>query len=218
MAELNSNNQYDAIIIGSGTCGATIARELSRQNKKVLILEKGGDNPLSETLPGIAPVLNEVSVGDKLKDMRGVTTGGTTALYFGVAAIPPFETFSALGIDLSKEYEEVKKEVPINYLPDNIFGPQSLKLRDSALELGYSWEKQPMLIDPEKCKTGYSYDAKWKAKSFVEDAVKDGATLVNKAEVTKIIFQDNKQLALSTSKKRSENFPNQLFAKYLVKK
>ena len=29
--------EYDAIVVGSGTCGATIARELSKQKKKVLI-------------------------------------------------------------------------------------------------------------------------------------------------------------------------------------
>lgn len=206
MTELNSNNQYDAIIIGSGTCGATIARELALQNKKVLILEKGGDDPLSETLPGIAPILNEVSVGPKLKDMRGVTTGGTTALYFGVAALPPFDTFSALGIDLTQDYEEVKKELPINYLPDEVFGPQSLKLRDSAQELGYSWEKQLMLIDADKCKTGYSYEAKWKAKSFVEDAVNNGATLLNKAEVTKIIFQKGKAIGVEYKQKKKRKF------------
>ncbi|QHI36102.1 putative GMC-type oxidoreductase [Kordia antarctica] len=196
MTELNQNNQYDAIIIGSGTCGATIAKELAKQKKKVLILERGKTVLLKESLSGIVSIMNEISVGKKLKDMRALTTGGTTALYFGVAALPPFDTFSSLGIDLTQDYEEAKKELPINYLPDEIYGNQSLKLRDSALELGYSWEKQLMLVDLSKCKSGYSYESKWKAKSFVDDAIDDGATLVNRAEVTKIIFDKNKAIGV----------------------
>ncbi|MCX6912759.1 MAG: NAD(P)-binding protein, partial [Verrucomicrobia bacterium] len=33
--------KYDFIIVGSGAGGATLARELSRKNKSVLILEAG---------------------------------------------------------------------------------------------------------------------------------------------------------------------------------
>jgi choline dehydrogenase-like flavoprotein len=219
MNKLDSENHYDAIIVGSGTCGATIARELSKQKKKVLILEKGGDHPLKETLAAISPILNEVKVAPKMKDMRALTTGGTTALYFAVSALPPFETFSSLGIDLKEDFEETKKELPLGYLPDELFGPQTLKLRDSALELGHSWEKQLMLVDESKCNSGYSYDAKWKAKSFVDDAVEDGAKLINKAEVTRILFDKNKAIGVEyqNGKKSSKSKPgHQVFAEKII--
>lgn len=205
MTQLHSETYYDAIIVGSGTCGATLARELAKQQKKVLILEKGATVPLKETLPGIAPLLNEVKVTEKLKDMRAITTGGTTAFYFGVAATPPLETFSSLGMDLSKAYKEVQNELPINYLPDEYFGPQSLKLRESALDLGHDWEKQPMLVDLDKCTSGYSYEAKWKAKSFVEEAVENGATLLEKVEVTNVIFENNKAVGVAYKEKKKSN-------------
>ncbi len=196
MTRSNTQNQYDVIIVGSGTCGATIARELCRQNRRVLLLERGETTPLKETLSGSMSIMDEVSVGGKLKDLRAITTGGSSALYFGVAALPPFDTFSSLGIDLANDYQEIQKELPLTYLPDETYGPQALKLRDSANELGYSWEKQLMLVDSSKCQSGYSYESKWKAKSYVEDAINDGATLVNKAEVTKILFDKNKAIGV----------------------
>lgn len=215
--KLNSKNHYDVIIVGSGTCGSTIARELCRQHKKVLVLEKGSNKRLSETLLGLAPIINEVQVSPTLKDMRAITAGGTSAVYFAVAAPPPLDIFKSLGIDLEDIYEEAQKELPLDYLPDELFGPQTLKLRDSAKELGHSWEKQPMLVDQSKCKSGYSYEAKWKAKSYLEDAIQDGAEVKYKADVTRIIFDNNKAIGVeySTSKKSSKP-GNQVFGDKII--
>ncbi|NVO09900.1 MAG: GMC family oxidoreductase [Bacteroidales bacterium] len=196
MNTTTKDNNYDVIIVGSGVCGATIAKELSRQKKKVLILERGGNAPLKETLLGMASIVNEVSVGDKLKDMRGITTGGSTALYFAAAELPPLDTFLSLGIDLSKELEEARKELPLAILPDELFGNQSLRLRESAMGLGYSWKKELMLVDQSKCTSGYSYEAKWKARSYVEDAVRDGAVLINRATVLKVIVEKNRAIGV----------------------
>jgi len=190
------DNHFDVIIVGSGVCGATIARELSRQKKKVLILERGGNAPLKESLLGMATIVNEVSVGDKLKDMRVIATGGSTALYFAAAELPPMDTFLSLGMDLSKDLEEVRKELPLTILSDELFGNQSLRLRESALGLGYPWKKELMLVDPSKCTSGYSYEAKWKAKSYVEDAVRDGAKLINRATVSKVIIEKNRAIGV----------------------
>ncbi|MDQ1829153.1 GMC family oxidoreductase N-terminal domain-containing protein [Massilia scottii] len=190
--KIQKDNEFDAIVIGSGTCGATIARELSRQKKKVLILERGADAALRETFMGIASIANQVFLGDdKLSTVRALTTGGSTSLYFGVVNYPQEETFRNVGIDLSKELDAVRKELPIAPLPDSLLGSQAIKLRDSANALGHTWKKNDMLVDLTKCGAGYSYDAKWKAKSYVEDAVADGATLINRATVLSIIIEGN---------------------------
>jgi hypothetical protein len=200
--------EFDAIVIGSGTCGATIARELSKKKKKVLILERGNDVTLKENLLGIASIADEVAVGNNMKAMRAITTGGSTSLYFGVASLPPLDPFRSLGIDLSEELEEVQQELPIAKLPDDLLSTQSIRLRESAMALGYAWKKNLMMIDQSKCTAGYCYDAKWKAKSYVQEAVKEGAKLINRATVRKVLTNQNKavgvEYTLQKTLKRTE--------------
>lgn len=203
MNKMISESEFDAIIVGSGTCGATIAKELSRNNKKVLILERGGNAPLKESLMGFATIADEVSLGSKMSTMRALTTGGSTGLYFGVVNYPPLADFQTFGIDLSAELEKVKAELPIAPLPDELLGAQSLRLRDSAQELGHQWQKHDMLIDQSKCQSGYSYDAKWKARSYVDAAVGHGATLINRAKVTRILIEKNHAVGVEFIVKKS---------------
>src|SRR5262245_29053881 len=185
--------EYDAIVIGSGTAGATIARELTRRKKKVLILERGGNTPLKEKLSTVAAIADQVKVGDgRLQTTRALTTGGTTSLYFGVAHDPRLDVFQGLGIDLSAELREVRRELPIAPLPDELITEQGRRLQDTAISLGHDWQKNDMLVDQSKCKAGYSYDAKWKARSFVDEALQNGASLVNRANVQQILV-NNKQ-------------------------
>ena len=184
---MQTANEFDAIIIGSGTCGATIARHLSRQNKKVLILERGGDAPLKESLVGFASITDQVSVGKKVTTARALTTGGSTGLYFGVVNYPPAQAFPALGIDIAAEVEEIRQELSIAPLPDELLGEQAIRLRESASALGHSWRKHDMFIDQSRCASGYSHGALWRARGYVEDALAQGATLVNRATVHKVL-------------------------------
>jgi hypothetical protein len=191
MNNIHEKNEFDAIVVGSGTCGATIARELGKQMKKVLILERGGNSPLKESFMGIVAIADQVVLGDgKLSTVRAIATGGSTSLYFGVANYPQPDTFRALGIDISQELEAVKQELPIAQLPDELLNAQARKLRDSAIALGHAWQKNDMLIDVSKCASGYAYEAKWKAKSYVEEAVQLGAILINRATVQSIIVEN----------------------------
>jgi hypothetical protein len=188
--------EFDAIVIGSGTAGATVARELSRHKKKVLILERGGNAPLKENLMGLATISDEVKLGDKLTTVRALTTGGSSSMYFGVVNYPELDDFRALGLDIASELAEVKRELPIAPLADALVSPQAFRLQESAAALGHSWHKHDMLVDQSKCSGGYSYDAKWKARSYVDDALKDGATLVNRATARKILVDNNRAIGV----------------------
>jgi hypothetical protein len=41
---------FDAIVVGTGPGGATVARELSKRGKKVLVLERGSGKPIQGTM------------------------------------------------------------------------------------------------------------------------------------------------------------------------
>lgn len=182
--------QYDVILVGSGTCGATIARELARNKQKVLLLERGADVPLRETLSGMSAVAEEFPVGDQLKATTGITVGGSTSLYLSVCKLPTADTFAKLGVDLSTELTAVLNELPIAELPDEFLPPQSLKIRECAAALGYRMKKNRMLVDQAKCEgANYAYEAKWKAKTYVGDALGHGAELISGATVQRVLVE-----------------------------
>jgi choline dehydrogenase-like flavoprotein len=197
--------EYDAIIVGSGPGGATVARELSRQNKKVLILEWGGNAPLKGTLLQAARMLGvpgrSLLVTNKKLHvlLRGITTGGSSIFYCGTAFDPPFEMLESHGVEIRNEIEELKKEIPIEPLSDALMGPMANKILASAQDLGYDWQKINKFIYQDKCRTGCwrcafgcPYGAKWTARNFVEEAVESGATLVNGARVKSVLTAGGK--------------------------
>jgi len=198
-----AESDYDVIVVGSGACGATVTRELARHNKKVLLLEQGDDSPVKETMSGIAAVVKEFDVGHELKAITAATVGGSTSLYFGLCKLPTAATFAKFGIDLSRELEELKQELPIAELPEDFLAPQSIKLRDSARALGYLMKPNPLLVDQSKCvRRGYSYEAKWKARSYVADAVSHGAKLTAGAAVGKVIVERGRAVGVEYQRKK----------------
>jgi choline dehydrogenase-like flavoprotein len=183
-------NIYDCLIIGTGSAGATLARELSAKGQRVLMLERGEHRPLKETVWGIVSILNEVKVAHKLKDPRVFAAGGSTAMYLAVADDPPLETFRAAGIDLDEAYAAAQRELPLAETPDEMLSPQTLRLRDAALAEGHAWTKNRMLIDHSKSDGTYDYGSKWKAVAFVEDALRNGADLQCDAIVERILIEN----------------------------
>lgn len=190
------DTEFDAIVVGSGPGGATVARELSGRGGRVLILERGGNAPLRSGLLATASILSAVSVGDRLLMGRALTTGGTSAVYFGSTVHPPMDVFQSLGIDLSKALAETESELPLAVLPDSLMGPQSLRLRQSAQELGHELYISRMLVDQSRCTTGYSYEARWTARSYIEEAVAKGATLVNRARALSVLIEENRAIGV----------------------
>lgn len=182
--------EYDVIVIGSGACGAAIACDLARRDKRVLLLEKGSSAPPRETLLGIAAIAREFSVGDRMNATTAYAVGGATNIYFGICKPPTAQTYAKLGIDLSAELAEVREELPAVELTDAHVPPQSRRVRDAAAALGYPMKAHPMLVDPAKCTGGrYSYEAKWKARSLVAQAVEHGATLSSGADVQRVVVE-----------------------------
>ncbi len=206
---MDSRHQnYDAIVVGSGPGGATVAKELSERGRRVLILEWGGNAPVTGTSAQFTaaagvPGKSVLFTPDMLATVRGITTGGSSLFYYATAFDPPLEMLSAHGLDIASEVEEAKHELPIAPLADDLMGPMAERLMSSACELGYDWQKLPKLVYQDKCRKGCwrcnygcPYAAKWSARMFVEDAVGNGAVLTNHARVTKVIVENGKAVGV----------------------
>ncbi|MDP4126672.1 MAG: FAD-dependent oxidoreductase [Bacillota bacterium] len=179
---------WDVIIVGTGPSGACLAREIAKRHKKVLLLEKGQVD-LSINIPRMLLNKEMMFIGNGKTLVRGIRTGGTSVLYYGTAYYPPAELFAKFGIDLSNDVEELKRELPLAPLKDELIGPAARKIRESALNLGYAWEKLDKFIDQDLCTPGnFPFDAQWNATRYVNDAVESGAVLLTCSEVTRVIL------------------------------
>ena len=196
MTMSEENGIYDCIVVGSGTAGATIARELSGRGQKVLILERGPYLPLKETLWTLGSMLKEVRVADKLMEAVVYAAGGSSALYLAIMDEPPIDAYRALGIDLQPAYDAMRVQVPLAEMPDALMSPQTHRLREAAIAAGYDWKKKLMLIDQSKCSGVYAYDAKWKALTFVDEAVRQGAVLKCETLVDRVLIENGRAVGV----------------------
>ena len=127
----------DVIVVGTGPGGATVAREMTRRNQAVLMLEWGGNQAIKGTMPQFAraaaiPGQSFLITPDLCGMIRGITTGGSSVFYYATAFDPPLETFDACGIDLRAEVDEVRKELPVKPLSDDLMGPMARRMMASA--------------------------------------------------------------------------------------
>ena len=193
-----ANKTYDAIIIGSGPGGATVARELSKKGKKVLILERGKDPKVKGSLLQTMSTFRAIPTTGKTPIITQIVAGGATFSFCGAAVEPPYEMFDEHGIDLKEYVAETKKDVGIEPLPDELIGPMTKRIMDSAQDLGYDWQKLPKFIDASKCRPGcwkctYNcpYGAKWTARAFAAEAVNNGGDFITNAKVENINIENN---------------------------
>ena len=152
----------DYIIVGSGPGGATVAKELSQRKKKVLILEWGDNEPLTGSFwqgarALLFPGRSMLFTSQLLGLVRGITTGGSSVHYYATSFPVPFQMLKSYGIDISEEVEELRKELPVAPLKDEMVGPMSKRLMESAKNLGYSWNKLEKFMYQDKWKPEYKF-------------------------------------------------------------
>ncbi len=198
--------EADVVIVGGGPAGCILAKDLSKQGKKAILIEQGGNstrffgNPIGTYLGGH---IERTAGGGFLKTMEGdglivgTGIGGGTKLYSAIVGNPNIDAFNKVGIDLSPYLDEAMRETWVNEIPDEFLGRENLKVMDAALELGYPWEKFSKHIDFNKCKpgctkcmAGCSRGAKWTGKIAADDAVSNGATLLTHVKIRNVIVDN----------------------------
>ena len=193
--------EYDVIVVGTGTGGSTVAREMTNRGKKVLMLEAGGRWEWMGNTMTAAMILKHFGMV-RSKEGRTVTFadnyGGLSNIAAGCAAPPPKSVFDPVGIDLTKEAEEAKKDLWIQKQPDELVGKENLRLVEVANSIGYHWGKMDKFIDPKRCNAsgncmlGCKTGAKWTARVYGDEAVSKGADLHLHTKITEVIVENGR--------------------------
>ena len=201
--------QADVIVVGSGPGGATVARELSRKGKKVLILERGYDHRdkfYYGTYLGALKYSERMALlytEEGLNIVAPIMVGGATNMFTGSSASPPSWFSTRYGVDIDVEARETVQELDIKPLPEHLRGEASTRIANAGKAMGYDWFPQPKFMRPErcshgdkrfscasKCMLGCRCGAKWTAAEWIDEAIKSGADLRTSARVKRVIVAD----------------------------
>jgi choline dehydrogenase-like flavoprotein len=202
------HSSFDVIVVGTGPGGASVARELAKGGASVLMLEQGSAAPLRGSLGQMAAMAAVPGKGafihrDASLLVRAITLGGSSAINFATAAPPPAAMFEAHGIDLAPALEALRAELPMAPLPDSLVGPMAGRIMEAARTLGLDWHKLDKMIRPQACRsgcwrcvTGCPFGAKWTAREFVDEALRHGAHLRDRARVTRVLVEDGRAVGV----------------------
>jgi choline dehydrogenase-like flavoprotein len=205
MKEIREN--CDVAVVGSGPGGATVARQLARAGKRVLLLERGRDwreHPLYGTYPGAMLYTDRHALlftREGLNIIRPLMVGGATSMYCGCAALPPAWWRDRYAIGLEEQARQTIEELKIAPLPPEHCGPASTRIAEAALALGQEWQPQPKFFNLERCgefdcgarcMLGCRCGAKWSAAEYVDDAVAAGGRLWTRAVVEQVVIESGR--------------------------
>jgi choline dehydrogenase-like flavoprotein len=212
------NLSAEVIVVGSGPGGATVARELSKQGKDVLLLERGYDHRgrfYYGTYFGAIGYTDRFSLlftEEGLNIIAPRMVGGATGMYAGCAATPPEWLKTNYHIDTDAEVKETIEELNIQPLPEHLRGNASTRIAQAAQGLGYNWFPQPKFMVPERCKDqdksfncqascmlGCRCGAKWNAAEWVDEAIANGTRLKKGTRVHKVLFEDGHAIGVAGS-------------------
>ncbi|UCD78401.1 MAG: GMC family oxidoreductase [Desulfobacterales bacterium] len=209
------NLTAEVIVVGSGPGGATVARELSRRGKDVLILERGYDYRKKfyyGTYLGALRYSERMSLlytEEGLNIIAPIMVGGATSMYCACAAEPPNWFKDKYNLDIDAEVKETIAELNIRPLPEDLRGAASTRIARAGQALGYDWFAQPKFMTPDRsqhrgkkftcganCMLGCRCGAKWNAAEWVDEAVAAGARIRQGARIKAVRIENGRVAAL----------------------
>ena len=198
--------EYDVIVVGTGPGGATVARELARRKKSVLMLERGGRLNFVGNTPAMGLMSKRFGL-TRSREKNWVVSvfnyGGASNFSAGAAVDPPTSVFGPAGIDLKAEAAWARRELKVGPLPDELVGESVLRILEAANDLGYHWTKLDNFIDPNACREGCGdcmlgcrHGAKWTARVFGDEATAAGADLLLHARVDRVLIEGGRAVGV----------------------
>lgn len=172
----------DILIVGSGTGGATVAKELASTGKKIIVVERGAAVPWKKTGTEMHAYNYYDKHGLRSKTKEGVfyyrafMLGGTSVVSCGNGVRALEKELKEIGIDLADEFAQTEQELGINPVPERFIGRGTRAIREAASACGVQMQPMPKFIDFTKCTScgncilGCGVEAKWSALKYLHQA------------------------------------------------
>ncbi|MBN2238431.1 MAG: GMC family oxidoreductase [Dehalococcoidales bacterium] len=223
-----------AIVVGSGAGGATVAKELQGRYR-VTVLEAGGPfRPFTGNLELIEklkktgllfdermiqllfPAMKVRKTGDRTVLVNGLGTGGTTTISTANAVRKDYD-LKKIGINLDAEYTELENEIPISAGHEKYWRESTRQVYQVCREMDLGPAVTPKMVDFKKCircgrcVLGCAQGAKWDSRHFLDRALENGAGLVTGCKVRKIVIKNGKAAGVqAVTGRRSRFYPADL--------
>jgi choline dehydrogenase-like flavoprotein len=199
----------DVVVVGSGPCGAVVAKELACAGKSVVLLEEGPPfTPAEFDLDGarsMARTMREGGLratrGYVMPTLQAICLGGGSLVNSAICVRPPdfvfdgwsehFELERTSGKDLAPHFDAVTEFLGIAPTPDDVQGPRNLLFRKGCDALGIPSE--PIARNVRGCRgsgecfTGCRSRAKQSMDiSYLPAAMRAGARILTSVQVQEI--------------------------------
>lgn len=218
-----------AVVVGSGAGGATAAKELQGRYD-VTLLEAGEEfkpfvlslswlEKLKKTglffdereIQPLFPAMRIHKTADKMVLVNGRCVGGTTTLSAGNALRMDHDLLK-LGIDLSPEFDELYREIPVTTQHERNWRETTRQLFAICREMRLNPQPIPKMGHYDRCSNcgqcvlGCPHDVKWDSRKFISLALNKGTQMVTGCTAEKVVIENGQAKGVLAKKNRRSQF------------